>query len=121
MLRAGSSRRRSGIVCPASRRGGPAMSGLIVEDDPSTCELLTRLLTRQGFEIEVANTLLEGMLRLAGKPCGVLLDLGLPDGDGLDLLKFVRDGQLAIPRRRRDRQHRRGDGRRLTDAPRSRV
>jgi DNA-binding response OmpR family regulator len=73
------------------------MGVLIIEDDPSTRELLTRFLTGQGFDVESAPTLLEGMLRLAAKPCGVLLDLGLPDGNGRDLLKFVRDGGLQIP------------------------
>jgi DNA-binding response OmpR family regulator len=73
------------------------MPVLIVEDDVFTCDLLTRFLTRHGFEVECATTLLEGMLRLAGNPCGVLLDLGLPDGNGLDLLKYVRDSRLGIP------------------------
>jgi DNA-binding response OmpR family regulator len=70
---------------------------LIVEDDPSTRELLTRLLKRHGYEVDCAGTLLDGMLLLAAKPCAVLLDLSLPDGNGVDLLKFVRDDGLPLP------------------------
>jgi DNA-binding response OmpR family regulator len=73
------------------------MSVLIVEDDLSTCDLMTRFLSRHGHTVVCANTLAEGLRLLDGHPCGVVLDLALPDGSGLSLLRHVRDAHLPIP------------------------
>ena len=73
------------------------MSLLIVDDDLSICDLLVRYFTRRGFDVICANTLTEGMRRLPEDPCGVLLDLSLPDGSGLELLRHVHAAGLRTP------------------------
>jgi two-component system, OmpR family, response regulator RegX3 len=71
---------------------------LFVEDEPSIYESFSRTLARAGFEPVVARTASEA-LELAGRvqPALVLLDLGLPDGDGRDVCVAVRrDSDVPI-------------------------
>ncbi|MFG2960431.1 response regulator transcription factor [Streptomyces sp. NPDC048291] len=65
------------------------MRVLLVEDDEPVAESLRRGLKRYGFEVEWVTT---GAAALAHTgPCDVvLLDLGLPDTDGLDVCKALR-------------------------------
>jgi DNA-binding response OmpR family regulator len=64
---------------------------LLVEDDAAIRTALTRSLREQGF---VVSTVVQGMAALttavAAKPDVVLLDLGLPDIDGADVLSMLR-------------------------------
>ncbi|MFF7469028.1 response regulator [Streptomyces sp. NPDC008092] len=72
------------------------MRVLLVEDDEPVAESLRRGLKRYGFEVEWVTT---GAAALAyAGPCDVvLLDLGLPDTDGLDVCKALRlRGDLPI-------------------------
>lgn len=64
---------------------------LVVEDDAALRTFLADNLTADGFAVLTAETLRDA-LRIAGTkfPDLVLLDLGLPDGDGLDLITAVR-------------------------------
>ena len=60
---------------------------LVVEDERDIRDLLRRYLEREGHAVLTAGTGAEGMrLLLEGAPDLVLLDLGLPDIDGLDVL-----------------------------------
>ncbi|HEX7888659.1 MAG TPA: response regulator [Ramlibacter sp.] len=70
---------------------------LVVEDDPAIRAMLQSTLVVEGFEVRTAVSVSEAraLLRHAA-PDVVLLDLGLPDGDGLDLLRELRREQ-AIP------------------------
>jgi two-component system, OmpR family, response regulator RegX3 len=71
---------------------------LFVEDEPSIYESFSRTLARAGFEPVLAHTANEA-LELAGRvqPSLVLLDLGLPDGDGRDVCVAVRrDSDVPI-------------------------
>jgi two-component system response regulator RegX3 len=71
---------------------------LFVEDEPSIYESFARTLARAGFDPVLAHTAHEA-LELAGRvqPSLVLLDLGLPDGDGRDVCVAVRrDSDVPI-------------------------
>jgi DNA-binding response OmpR family regulator len=60
---------------------------LIVEDEQVLRKHLVRLFVREGFEVASAGTRAEAVQQLlAGPFSGLLLDICLPDGDGLDLL-----------------------------------
>jgi two-component system OmpR family response regulator len=64
---------------------------LVVDDDPEIGKLLSRYLGGQGFEVQVAHD--GAQLRAALEGGGIdlmLLDLGLPDEDGLSLLRRFR-------------------------------
>lgn len=71
---------------------------LIVEDDPQIASLLERELGRLGYCIDVAGTAGGALAALAAKrPQLMLLDLGLPDRDGQELLQQLRDRRDALP------------------------
>jgi two-component system OmpR family response regulator len=65
---------------------------LVVDDDPEIGALLSRYLSGVGFEVAVAGdgAQLRGQLQ-KGDIDLMLLDLGLPDEDGLSLLRQFRD------------------------------
>jgi two-component system KDP operon response regulator KdpE len=70
---------------------------LIVDDEPPIRKLLRLGLHTQGYEIlEAANG--KAALELLGKaPDLIILDLGLPDMQGLDLLRRIREQQESVP------------------------
>ncbi len=56
---------------------------LLIEDDITLCEALRFMLTKKGFQVEVANSALAGLQKAyAVKPDAVILDIMLPDMDG---------------------------------------
>lgn len=60
---------------------------LIIEDDPKICRLLSRIIGGLGHGVLAVNTLADGLARAsAGRYDVVLLDLTLPDGNGLRIL-----------------------------------
>lgn len=72
---------------------------LLTEDDPRLSELLVAGLTRAGWAVDAVETAAEAHAALATVSYqALILDLGLPDGDGMRLLKDVRlyDRQLPI-------------------------
>jgi DNA-binding NtrC family response regulator len=71
---------------------------LIVDDEPLVTRTLTLQLEREGFRAETAETLDAARQRLAAAPPSlVLLDLSLPDGNGLDLLPSFRAQWPEVP------------------------
>ena len=66
---------------------------LIVDDEQDLCQLIKTSLTKEGFsEIEMAGTIEEGWKRFqAFEPNLVILDVMLPDGEGYDLCKRIRE------------------------------
>jgi DNA-binding response OmpR family regulator len=77
---------------PLPPRGGPASRKLLlVEDDQAVQRILTLCLREDGFEIVVTSSGTEGMQLLSdGSIDVVLLDLMLPDLDGLEVCRRVR-------------------------------
>lgn len=64
---------------------------LVVEDDPEIRALMQSSLSVEGFEVRTAVSLSEASAILRHAPPDLLLlDLGLPDGDGTDLVREVR-------------------------------
>jgi len=64
---------------------------LVVEDDKSIQEFLGRALTEAGYEVETADTAAAAEpLIMANRHDAYIIDLGLPDGDGLDLIQRCR-------------------------------
>ena len=64
---------------------------LVVEDDQAIRSAVRRTLTDRGHAVAVAATGMSGLEHvLAEKPDVVLLDLGLPDIDGLTLIAMIR-------------------------------
>ena len=67
------------------------MRALVVEDDPGIADGLSNSLRRAGYAVDVCVTLDQAWGALMVEPFDVmLLDLGMPDGDGLDLLARLR-------------------------------
>src|SRR5688500_11094846 len=100
---AGRSRVTSGETSdsPAPGRAGAASSSscrgsvLIVEDDRAARTAIARLLTRQGFAVSEAATVADALAALpAARPDWVLLDLMLPDGSGVEVIRRVRADRL---------------------------
>ncbi len=64
---------------------------LVVEDDPEIRALMQSSLSVEGFEVQTAVSLSEASALLRHSPPEVIvLDLGLPDGDGVQLVREVR-------------------------------
>lgn len=70
---------------------------LIVEDHPPTWKALRTLLERQGCQVDVAESIAEAFNRLGVPLDFVILDLMLPDGDGLTVLQALRE-RVQAPR-----------------------
>jgi DNA-binding response OmpR family regulator len=75
-----------------------AMRLLIVEDNEELADLLAKGLHEAGYEVDVLSTVAEATPVLeATFYAALILDLGLPDGDGLSLLRDIRQRNNPIP------------------------
>jgi DNA-binding response OmpR family regulator len=71
---------------------------LLIDDDARLTRMVGDYLRTQGFDVDTAGTLADGRMRLgSGSYDALVLDLMLPDGDGLDFTRELR-GQ-AVTRR----------------------
>ncbi|MFB3915476.1 MAG: sigma-54-dependent transcriptional regulator [Terriglobales bacterium] len=79
----------------ASRSGErPAGAGaiLIIDDEAAIRESLQVLLETEGYDVEMAGSGEEGLVRIAGRPFDlVLLDYALPERNGLEILAEIRE------------------------------
>jgi CheY-like chemotaxis protein len=79
----------------SARKPGPGVkrikSILLIDDEKDLCSLLGDSLSSRGFQMEFAHTQGEALKCLNKRlPDLVLLDLRLPDGDGMALLSLIR-------------------------------
>ncbi|ROR72130.1 DNA-binding response OmpR family regulator [Bogoriella caseilytica] len=70
---------------------------LLVEDDPAIAEPLARALGREGYQVRPHTTGQGAINDLADGVDLVVLDLGLPDMDGLDVARHIRSQGLSVP------------------------
>src|SRR5471030_760109 len=74
-----------------------AVTILVVDDEPAIRRLLRTSLTAQGYLIVEAETASAALAEIKNYPPDVvILDLGLPDRDGLDVIAMVRQAS-AVP------------------------
>ena len=65
---------------------------LLVEDEPVTAQMLAKGLREQAYAVDVAGTVRSAAALAADSDYElIVLDLGLPDGDGLSLCRQLRD------------------------------
>jgi len=92
------------VVIPHHRNWSDQMSSsmgsvLIIDDEAAIRESLETLLEIEGYAVQSASSGEEGLARLAERQFDlVLLDLALPDGNGLDILRDLRaqDSQISV-------------------------
>ena len=71
---------------------------LIIEDEPRIADLVKGGLVRAGFAVDVVAQCADARLALAVTPYdAAVLDLGLPDGDGVGLVRELRSNGNQIP------------------------
>jgi DNA-binding NtrC family response regulator len=68
-----------------------AVSILVVDDEINVAELLKDILEDEGFDVEIAHSLKDAKDKIKAKEFDiVLLDIWLPDGDGIELIPFIK-------------------------------
>lgn len=74
------------------------MNVLVIEDDPSVRTLVRAVLEKNEFNVDIAETAASGEEHATQNAYDIIiLDLGLPDGDGFDLCKTIRDQEITTP------------------------
>ena len=74
------------------------MQILVVEDEPKVAEAIRQGLTVEQYAVTVARNGDDALRLLTDQPVDlVILDLGLPGRDGIDVLKTIRQDQLGVP------------------------
>lgn len=69
---------------------------LVVEDSTELAKLLETGLSKFGFGVDAAETAAKAHVALA-QVAAVILDLGLPDADGISILRHLREAKDPIP------------------------
>lgn len=83
---------------PLTRADGSPLRVLVVDDEPNIAELLTMALRYEGWQISVAHTGAEAVaLAEEVRPDALVLDLMLPDFDGMEVMRRVRQSMPDVP------------------------
>ncbi len=75
----------------------PSIKVLVIDDEPPIRKLLRMGLSTQGYEILEASNGKTALELLAQNPALIILDLGLPDIQGHELLRTIRARNEAVP------------------------
>jgi two-component system response regulator PilR (NtrC family) len=76
----------------------PKPAVLVVDDEPDLCELLSITLERMDLSPRTANTMAAAQRMLKSERFDLCLtDMQLPDGDGLDLVKWIQQNSPSVP------------------------
>lgn len=75
----------------------PPIKVLVIDDEPPIRKLLRMGLGTQGYQVIDAPNARKALELMAQKPDLIILDLGLPDIRGMDLLRSLRDQNEAVP------------------------
>lgn len=71
---------------------------LVVEDEPILCKQIQQFFAQKGFAVDTANTGVEGLYAGKEYPIDIaLIDIGLPDFSGVELIKKLRKEELTYP------------------------
>ncbi len=70
---------------------------LLVEDQTALARTYQGFLRHEPYELRHVETGKEALLALEDSPAAILLDLKLPDADGLDILRTIRERGLTMP------------------------
>ncbi len=71
---------------------------LVIEDEEDISEFLRYILENENFTVKTAASLAEARAHLkSGLPDAVLLDRGLPDGDGLEICRELKGAGVKPP------------------------
>jgi DNA-binding response OmpR family regulator len=83
---------------PQHRLDREAMRLLVIEDNEELAQLLTQSLRAAGYETDVLTTAAEARVAVTTtRYAALILDLGLPDGDGLAILREIRHQKDPTP------------------------
>ncbi len=75
----------------------PAIKVLVIDDEPPIRKLLRMGLSTQGYDILEASNGKNALEKHAECPALIILDLGLPDIQGHDLLRMIRGRNESVP------------------------
>lgn len=74
-----------------------SMRLLLVEDDVSLATVVERGLREDGYAVDVSATMIDALHQLQTNEYDIaVLDLGLPDGDGMQICRHIRSGAGAV-------------------------
>ncbi|MEN8141658.1 MAG: response regulator [Thermodesulfobacteriota bacterium] len=70
---------------------------LIIDDEKILCDLFSMALQRAGYKVYQATTAQDALKLMAETPCQIIfMDINLPDMDGLDLARKLRQGEPLL-------------------------
>lgn len=83
---------------PLTRPDGSPLRVLVVDDEPNIAELLRMALRYEGWDVDVAGTGTKAVTAAkAQRPDAVVLDVMLPDMDGMSVLRRLREQRTDVP------------------------
>lgn len=87
-----------GVAIPDAQMHNRGMRLLLIEDSERLSSLIAAGLSKEGFAVDCVASVAEALAALATTHfMAVILDLGLPDGDGLSVVQYLRERGNATP------------------------